>query len=492
MRLALLFLIPFLGGACAFIIRNNGLRRGMFLAACFMHLSLTASVWIVRPVGIFNGWLVLDAIGTLFLGVTSLLFFIAGLYALEYLKREDVHPQSDEEEGFMFMNAPEAVFTGCLLMFLASMTLVTMCQHFGLLWVGMELTTLVSAPLIYFHRHHRSLEATWKYLVICSVGIALALLGNIFLAIASLDAGGKAVPLLVRTLIDQAGIMSLPWLKVAFIFFLVGYGTKMGLAPLHTWLPDAHSESPSVVSALLSGALLNCAFLSILRIYQVCAAARLEPFCDGLFIIFGLLSMAFAALFILRQADYKRMLAYSSVEHMGILVFGIGIGGQAVFGSMFHVINHSLAKAMLFLLAGNVLAVFRTKLSGQVKGMIRVIPVTGALLFTGFFAVSGMPPFGVFVSKFIIVNGAFTRGRIWAGACFLAILAAIFIGMVTTILRMVQGEPEDKESGRSPEPFLRVFPPAVLCAMLFILGVYMPAFLYRVLNEAARALGGGF
>ncbi|MCX5682030.1 MAG: proton-conducting transporter membrane subunit, partial [Candidatus Omnitrophica bacterium] len=322
----------------------------------------------------------------MFLGITSLLFCAASFYAVCYLKKSSAKFKEDHQEGFFARNAPEAVFTGCLLFFLASMTLVIVSQNLGILWVAMEATTLVSAPLIYFHRHERSLEATWKYLLICSVGIALALLGNLFLAVAAPKGN---VSLLVKDLVGQGALLNTPWLKAAFLFLFVGYGTKMGLAPFHTWLPDAHSEAPSVVSALLSGALLNCAFLCILRGYQVCIAAGLTNFCRELFVLFGLLSMIFAAIFILGQRDYKRMLAYSSVEHMGILSFGVGLGGMAVWGAMFHAINHSLTKAGLFFIAGNILSVYKTKLAADVHGVLKVLRASGILWLIGFLAITG-------------------------------------------------------------------------------------------------------
>ena len=277
------------------------------------------------------------------------------------------------KKGFCLSNAPEAIFTACILFFLGTMTLVHISRHFGFIWVAMEATTLVSAPLIYFHRHHRSLEATWKYLLICSVGIAIALLGNFFLAIAASNSA-RTIPLLIDDLIANASQLNIPWVKAAFIFFLVGYGTKMGLAPMHTWLPDAHSEAPSVVSALLSGALLNCAFVGILRAFQVCAAAGQIVFAQDLLVLFGLVSMACAAIFIIGQADYKRMLAYSSVEHMGILALGVGLGGSAVFGAMLHAINHSLTKATLFLVAGNIVSIYKSKIASDVSGLVPCNP----------------------------------------------------------------------------------------------------------------------
>ena len=242
------------------------------------------------------------------------------------------------------------------------MTLVTLSHHWGLMWVAVEATTLASAPLIYFHRHPRSLEATWKYLVICSVGIALALLGNFFLAVAAHGPPAPPLHLTIDDLAAQRRSLDPLWLKAAFLLLLVGYGTKMGLAPLHTWLPDAHSEAPSMVSAL---AVRRAAELRVpgdsARRIPCWSKAGLGDFSRDLLVLFGLVSMAVAAVFIIGQMDYKRMLAYSSVEHMGILALGVGIGGVAGFGSMLHAVNHSLTKAMLFLAAGNTLACFRTK-----------------------------------------------------------------------------------------------------------------------------------
>ena len=331
------------------------------MLAAVAHTTLVAACWVQLPAAAVNGWMAIDAPALLFLSITSVLFVAAAVYAVSYLAQEARIGKHDSDgEEVPFVNFPEAVFAGCLLFFLATMTLVSVSRHLGLMWVGVEATTLASAPLIYFHRNHRSLEATWKYLLICSVGIALALLGNFFVAVAARSAGGSTIHLTIDDLVAHATSLNPLWLKAAFLFFLVGYGTKMGLAPLHTWLPDAHSEAPSVVSALLSGALLNCAFLTILRVHSLLSAAKLASFSSDLLVLFGLISMAVAAVFILGQSDFKRMLAYSSVEHMGILSLGIGIGGVATFGAMLHTVNHSLTKAMLFLAAGNILALYRT------------------------------------------------------------------------------------------------------------------------------------
>ena len=302
-----------------------------------------------------GGRLAIDPTGLLFLSITSVLFLAAAVYCVGYLSRERRSGHVDFVDHLYFSNEPEAVFTGCMLMFLASMTLVTLSQHFGWMWVGVEATTLASttnllspaSPLT-----RSDMEIPTNLLS----GNRMALLGNFLLAAAV--AGGKVddgttqvvsdeppvdgeehaktppPSMLLQDLLHTKGIR-VAWLEAAFMFFLVGYGTKMGLAPLHTWLPDAHSESPSVVSALLSGALLNCDFLGILRVHQICVAAGVAEFSQNLFLVFGVLSMAVAAAFILGQTDFKRMLAYSSVEHMGIMSIGIGLGGVGAYAQCF-------------------------------------------------------------------------------------------------------------------------------------------------------------
>jgi len=499
----LLVLIPVSAGIAAFFINSDSIRRGLLLFTATAHCLLTGAAWSYSTVPALGGWLLLDDLGLLFLSITSFLFLIASFYTLGYLRREDWGRRQDFEEGFLFTNAREATFTGCLLLFLATMTLVTLSQHFGLLRVAVEATTLVSAPLICFHRHRRSLEATWKYLMICSVGIALALLGNFFLAVASTIGAQAHVPMLLGDLVRMAGTLHSQWLKAAFLFLLVGYGTKLGLAPMHTWLPDAHSEAPSVVSALLSGALLNCAFLAVLRMQQVVVAAGQAQFGQGLLLGFGLLSMTVAALFILRQSDFKRMLAYSSVEHMGILALAIGLGGGATFGAMLHAVNHSLTKGMLFLVAGNILTFYKTKSTADVRGLNRVLPISGALWVAGFLSITGSPPFGPFFSELIILKSALEQGRPFVAAAYLLLLSIIFVGMAMIVLNMYQGVPTlqpagDAQRGNSGGPSmpaggesrLAVIPPMILGFAVLVLGVYFPPTLKNLLEHAAKAIAG--
>jgi hydrogenase-4 component F len=419
------------------------------------------------------------------------LFAAVAVYTTGYLGRESGRSVRDAQENFSFANHPESIFIGCLLLFLATMSLVCISRDLGLLWVAVEATTLVSAPLISFHRHHRSLEATWKYLLICSVGIALALLGNFFLAFA----GHGQVHLNLDDLLGAATRLDPLWLKAAFVMLIVGYGTKMGLAPMHTWLPDAHSEAPSMISTLLSGALLNCAFLGILRAHSVLAAAGLGRFSGNLMMFFGLLSMGLAAVFIIGQADFKRMLAYSSIEHMGILSLGVGLGGMAETGAMLHALCHSLTKGMLFLCAGQLLHAYGTKTAAEVRHALHALPVTGFLWLAGFVAITGSPPFGLFLSELIILKSALGTGH-WAVATgYLAALAVIFIAMARIVLPMVFGLPAPSDSP-DPHPAPRrealwyTVPAMVLGAGTLWLGLYVPASAWHFLSQAARLAGG--
>lgn len=492
MLLPALTLIPALAGVLALFLKNRTARRALLLVTAMVHLAMVLSLRQRLDQSIWGGVLGLDSLGYLFLTITSVIFAVCTVYGIGYLSREKRGVRQDFLSDRLFANAPEARFTACLLFFLASMTLVCTSQNLGLLWVAIEATTLASAPLIYFHRHKRSLEATWKYLMICSVGIAVALMGNILLSLA-LGWSGQDVSMNLNVLLDMADQADPGWLRAAFICILVGYGTKMGLAPLHAWLPDAHSEAPSMVSALLSALLLNCAFLGILRTFQVVEAAGMAAFARELLIGFGLVSLAFAAVFIVRQSDYKRLLAYSSVEHMGILAIGVGIGGTALFGTMLHAVNHSLTKAMLFMLAGNILAMRQTKSIQKVRGLLATSPWTGSLWVFGFLVIAGSPPFGLFVSEFLILQAAFTAGKPIVAAVMLLLLAMIFTGMACLVLPMVQGRPEPGAHSSTPtrEPWPAVLPPLALGVAVALLGLYLPASLRRMLEHAANLILGG-
>lgn len=468
-----------------------GLFRRYFLLFGSAGHAATVTYLACRPKAIPpHAWIGLDATGLLFLAVVSVLFLAVAVYSTGYLGRESGRVAHDVEEGFIITNKPEAVFIACLLFFLAAMSLVCISRDMGLLWVAVEATTLVSAPLISFHRHHRSLEATWKYLLICSVGIAMALLGAYFMAFA----GQGRVHLKLDDLFNHADVLNPLWLKAAFIMLIVGYGAKMGLAPMHNWLPDAHSEAPSMVSALLSGALLNCAFLGVLRGHSVLKAAGLGDFSGDLMVFFGLTSMIVAAVFIIRQTDYKRMLAYSSIEHMGIICLGVGIGGLAGSGAMLHAVVHSLTKGMLFLCAGQLLYFYTTKATADVRHVLQRLPVSGVLWLTGALAITGMPPFGIFVSEFTILKGVLDHGRWTVAACYLAALAAVFIAMMKIVLPMAFGRTDenamtDFDPGRPHEALWYTIPAFILCAGSLLPGVFIPSSAWRFLGQAAQLAG---
>jgi hydrogenase-4 component F len=263
----------------------------------------------------------------------------------------------------------------------------------------------------------------------------------------------------------------------------------MGLAPMHTWKPDAYGEAPGLVGTLLAGGLTSCAFLAVLRFFQICQAAGQAACARQIMIAAGLVSMLVAGAFMARQRDYKRMLAYSSVEHMGILVLGVGVGGGALFGALLHLINNGLTKGVMFLSAGNIHRAFGSRLTTEVSGALRRVPVSGALFLAGFFAVTGTPPFGPFISEFTILRAALQSGQVWVAAVFLVAITVVFLGMGATVLQIVQGEPRP---GREPTGFrdtaLTVGPPLALLAMVLLLGVYIPPPLQALLAEAARAL----
>ncbi|MCR5813464.1 MAG: NADH dehydrogenase FAD-containing subunit [Desulfovibrio sp.] len=489
--------LPIVTGLIMLFFGRALLCRLLLPVTAFCHTLLTAAIaWQVahgQKPSALAGMLAPDALGVLFLAIASVLFLAVSFYTVSYLREEErigIHTNILLDHG-QFTNQPERRFAAFLCFFLASMSLVTITPHMGVQWVSVEATTLSSAPLIYFHRHKSSLEATWKYLIICSVGIALALLGNILLSVAfyspkaPADAGFDQV----AWFIAHAKNANPTWLKAAFVFLVVGYGTKMGLAPLHNWLPDAHSQAPSLVSALLSGALLNCAMLGLLRGHQIMQAAQLGEMSSQMLIFFGLFSLVTAAVFIVGQGHYKRLLAYSSVEHMGILALGIGVGGLACQGAMLHAVVHSLTKCLLFLLSGNILARYHTYSSYDVRGLRWTMPFTGSLWLAGFFAIAGSPPFGLFVSEMLIFKGLLAQGYVWLAISYLVLLAIIFVGLSVACLRMVQGN-RPLDMPKSPrEPVLSVLPPLVLAICVLGLGLCVPDALWHFLVRAASLIG---
>lgn len=423
--LGLLVALPFVGALATYLIPSESAKIRIFLGAGFLHLLLTSLV-LATSGDEFGEVVGIDDLGKLLLGLVSVVNLPCSFAGVDYV-RSGRRAQGDT---YICFN----------LLFLGAMTAALCTLHLGIFWVAIELTTLVTAPLIYNHRTRESLEATWKYLVLCSVGIALALLGTFFMAIA-LSGGKYATPWDVLSLPDmiaaaQAGHVDKLWLRAAFVLALVGFGTKAGLAPMHSWMPDAYCEAPSPTAAA-SSLLGNTAFLGILRALQICDAAGDIQFAQNAMVVLGLVSIATSAIFLHGQRDFKRMLAYSSVENMGLIVLGVGFGGLAAHGAVFQIVNHSLVKAMLFLTAGSFVQRYGTHRVALICEARKLLPQSSMLWLIGFLAISGMPPFGIFPSKLMILLGGLAQGYRYTVFFVLLALAWIFVGMARTVLTMV-------------------------------------------------------
>ncbi|HEY3488894.1 MAG TPA: proton-conducting transporter membrane subunit [Candidatus Deferrimicrobiaceae bacterium] len=477
MLLTVFVLMPLVGALLAWVVPSGRKRPLILPIVGAAHLVMTILLLADTPPPSAGGWIFLDPLGKIVLLSISTLFLVCAVYAVGYLAYRE-----ERSNRVLCMG---------LQVCLSAMTLVTMSHHLGLLWVALETTTVAMAPLVYFNRNARSIEATWKYLLICSVGIALALLGLFFLAYSTVVAKATEPTLLLEPLIASASRLNPGWLHGAFIFLLVGFGSKMGLAPLHTWKPDAYGEAPGLVGALLAGGLVNCAFLAVLRVYQICMASGTEiAFFQHALLAMGLVSMAFAAVFMVRQADFKRMLAWSSVEHVGILAVALGLGKGALFGALFHVINNGLTKGVLFLSSGNIHRSYGSKTTDVVKGAMRRVPWSGGLFLAGFIAITGSPPFSPFISEYTIVSSAFLQGNGGVGAAFLLLLTIVFIGMASTVLPLVMGEPpEGLEKSPYRDRVLTVAPPLCLMGVVLMLGLWIPGPLMTLLRDGAALLG---
>jgi hydrogenase-4 component F len=477
MVLALLgILVPVIGTLVALAWRSERSRPLWLPVVAALHLAVTICAVVASPQASAGRWLMLDPPGRLVLLLVSTLFAVVSVYGVGYLRER--------------CERPNRIFCACLMLFLGMMTFIVWSHHLGLMWVALEATTLSSGPLLYFNRNARSLEATWKYLMVGSVGIALALLGSFFLGYAAVQAGGEP-SLLFDDLVRNAPGFSKSWLQAAFVLLVVGYGTKMGLAPMHTWKPGAYGEAPGIVGALLAGAMTSCAFLALARVFHVLTAAGEGAFAGRILVVLGLFSMAVAGVFTVRQRDLKRMLAYSSVEHMGILAFGLGLGGSAIFGAFLHMLNNGIIKGVMFLSAGNIHRAYDSKYVEDVSGALRRVPWSGALFLAGFFAVTGSPPFGPFVSELSILSAAMEQHRWGVAAAMLGLLLVVFMGMGVTVLGVVQGEAGPSSSpSRFQDGILNTLPALVLLAMSFGMGVAMPDAIQSMVREAADYVGG--
>jgi hydrogenase-4 component F len=459
-------------------------RGGKWLpwtSAGLMLLQMPVALWLCRPLlsgaSPVAGEFALDGIGAAFVLITTLVATAAICQAALLLPAERTGKHVVTERRF-------CLFYTLAGLFLCAMYAVLLAQNLGYLWIAMEATTLMSAPLVYYHRSRRSLEATWKYLLLCSVGIALALFGTV-LIFAAQDGVATGATLYLHDLQARAGQLDHRLLRLGFIFCLLGYGTKAGLFPLHNWLPDAHSEAPAPASALLSGALLNCALVAIWRLAQLTSAAGQPELVRQILVPAGAITVLAASLMLVRQHDLKRLWAYSSVEHVGLLTLAIGLNSGPVF--LLHALNHSLVKVALFLLAGNLLHHYHTKRLSKLTGVLNTAPAWGLLLGAGSFAVAGSPPFGTFLSEWLLLRDAFAAREILAAAVVILGLTVTFIALSTHIGRVLFGASPSPTNPSSIRAWSIV--PAVLLGLSLVAGLMLTPAAMNMLQMLAA--GGG-
>lgn len=427
-----------------------------------------------------------DSLSSILVLIIAIVGTICCLYAVGYIRKEVARQEIEEQRTGKFF--------ALIHLFIATMYVTVTAENLGVMWVAIEGTTIVSALLVGFTGHKEALEAAWKYIIICTVGIAFAMLGIILTYYATRGmAGEEQYTLSWQALYPIAQSLDPSLMKLAFIFILVGYGTKAGVFPLHTWLPDAHSQAPSPVSALLSGVLLNCAIYAIIRFHQLTSIATGSNFSSNLLIMFGIISMVGAFPFILVQKDIKRLLAYSSVEHVGIIILGIGLGGPMGYtGALLHMINHALGKGTLFLSAGTIVQEYRTKLIPKMQGIGQLLPVTGTVFLTALFAIGGAPPFGLFLSEMSVASRSFQVYGLGLGALFLLSIAIVFTGLVYFGGKMYFSDLPNRYQKREPLTFnhILIFIPVLL---LLCQGIYLPGNIQHIFSKIIEAVmvGGG-
>jgi hydrogenase-4 component F len=430
-------------------------------------LVVTLTVNRGEPLVAFDGFLRADALSAWMIALIGIVAALAASEAPRYVAR-----------------LTGGRFYSLFHLFVFTMLLAVSTDDVGLMWVAIEGTTLASVFLVNFERTRASLEASYKYLLICSVGIAIAFLGTVLVYFAGIQQFGDEVHALRwTTLVHLAPGLSPRVIELAFVFLVVGYGTKAGLAPMHTWLPDAHSEAPAPVSALMSGVLLSVGMYAILRFRPAVDAAAAAGFARGIMLTLGMLSIAVAAAFLWTSPNYKRMLAYSSVEHIGLVCLGLGFGGTlGISGALLHIANHALAKSIGFLLAGRIRAAYGSAEIAAVGGLLQGMPRTGVAFLAAMLALVGLPPFGLFVSEVMIFGAGFAQGFPVIAGVSLALLVIAFAGLLRSVHALVYGPPVGKPtlvaSGWRP-----ALPIAAAFAMLLLTGLAWPPGLGAALDR---------
>jgi hydrogenase-4 component F len=480
--ISVIALAPFLALTGCLLTRHPrvaealNLIAGVVAFACALPLPFIVDG---HPQIFWDNYIIVDRGSAWVVLCTSIVYFLASIYAIGYMRLLD-----EDERLFQFY----ALFAG----FALTTLVAPLMNNIGIYWIAIELTTLVSTFLVAFENVAESIEAAWKYIMVVSAGISLALLGTMLFYFAGTFVFGPAYAMTWAGLTAAAPKMSPVLLTVAFLLVLVGYGTKVGLAPMHSWLPDAHSESPAPVSAMLSGALLNTAMIGVVRFLGITRAADLGKIPELALVGLGTLSLLIGALFIVRQQGIKRLMAYSSIEHMGVIALGFGFGGAlGVGGAFYQMLNHSLNKSLMFFGAGNVMRTYGTKEIDDIDGVGRRLPVVGALWLAGAIGITGAPPFGLFLGEFTIMRAGMKPSFSWAVYTMAVLLIVIFIGFMNHFRAMYYRP----SVGGAEQPMkLSAWcsvPMWLALAPLLVLGLWWPAGIWGYLTSIAQSLSPG-
>lgn len=471
---SLILLFPLLACLILFIFKNRALNNIMLNLYAVLHFVVSLAYcmdWDFLPMLKPCKFFAVDDTNKIFLMVMSIVFLAVAVYNNGYLKNSSALTRKLRHYTYMVM------------FFVFSMTGAILSTNLGIAWVFIEGTTLASAYLIYFHKTKHSIEAAWKYVFICSIGIALAFVGIILLTIAT----GNLNSLFYSDLLNNASLFNPFWLKLAFVFILFGIGTKMGLAPVHFWLPDAHAEAPSPISALLSATLLNSAFLMIVNVFRVMVAANCDSYARIMLFVMGFVSLFVTAVFVYHINNYKRMLAYSSIENMGILAIGTALGGVGMLAAMIHLIGHSLIKASFFLTSGNILELYGTKKIKSVTGLMKSDRKTGWLWVASFLGIAAFPPSVLFVSEFFIVKTMFLKGHYLLSGLFLLLLTIVLYGLGKAVIKMAFSSPKESEVNTEKKLSWTMYAPQIVLLILaFVIGIYMPLGLTEMIIAAVQ------
>ena len=471
--ISILLIFPIIACLLVLLVKNKTFDTWVVNLYAIMHLVFSTLLVLGFGEKTFTPYFAIDGLNALFMLVLSIVFLMVTVYNNGYVKTFDFSPNKISRYSFM------------ILIFVLSMTGTLLSTDLGLAWILIEATTLSSAYLIYFNKTKHSIEAAWKYVFICSIGIALAFVGIILLNIST----GAVNTLNFAELYKFAPTFDDGWLKIAFVFMLFGFGAKMGLAPGHFWLPDAHAEAPSPISALLSAALLNSAFLVIVRVFKIVEIAGCDEYPRFMLLLMGFISLFVTAVFVYHIKNYKRMLAYSSIENMGILAIGTALGGVGYFAVILHLIGHSLAKASFFLTAGNILELYGTKRVKSVNGVINADGKTGWLWVLSCLGICAFPTSILFISEFLIVKVLITQHHYILCGLFVLLLTIILYGISRVVVKTAFGNvSEDKvksiELNKKKITMCMYVPQFIMLAIVFCLGVYVPPFLSEIISAA--------